>query len=65
MENPLLTFRQNSIISEKPGYLTEKLKTFTSLKFFVIFFFSHITCLTMSEKGYLPFFNFVWILSYW
>ena len=39
MENPLLTFRQNSIISEKPGYLTEKLKTFTSLKFFVKFFF--------------------------
>ena len=32
MQNPILKFRQSSIISEKPGYLSEKLKTLTSLK---------------------------------
>ena len=30
MQNPLLKFRQSSIISEKPGYLSEKLKALTS-----------------------------------
>ena len=28
--NPLLKFRQNSIISEKPGYLSRELKILTS-----------------------------------
>ena len=27
MQNPVLKFRQSSFISEKPGYLSEKLKT--------------------------------------
>ena len=30
MKNLILKFRQSSIISEKPGYLSEKLKTLTS-----------------------------------
>ena len=30
MQNPILKFRQSSFISEKPGYLSEKLKTSTS-----------------------------------
>ena len=30
MQNPIPKFRQNSIISEKAGYLSEKLKTWTS-----------------------------------
>ena len=30
MQNPLLKFRQSFIISEKPGYLSEKSKTLTS-----------------------------------
>ena len=30
MQNPILKFRQSSIISEKPGYLSEKLETLMS-----------------------------------
>ena len=30
MQNPIPDFRQSSIISEKPGYVTEKLKTLAS-----------------------------------
>ena len=30
MPNPIPKFRQSSIISEKPGYSSEKLKTLTS-----------------------------------
>ena len=30
MQNPIPNFRQSSIISEKLGYVTEKLKTLTS-----------------------------------
>ena len=30
MENAILKFKQSSVISEKPGYLSEKLKTLTS-----------------------------------
>ena len=30
MQNPIPNFRQSSIISEKPGYVTEKLKTLAS-----------------------------------
>ena len=44
MQNPIRKFRQNSIVFEKPGILSEKLKTLTStnyhrliylLKFFI------------------------------
>ena len=37
MPNPLPIFRQSSIISEKPGYLTEKLKTLKAIVEFNIF----------------------------
>ena len=30
MENPIQKVRQSSIVFEKPGYLTETFKTFTS-----------------------------------
>ena len=30
MQNPTLKIRQSSVISEKPGYLSEKLKALTS-----------------------------------
>ena len=33
IQSSILKFRQNPIISEKPGYLTEKLKTLTSLNY--------------------------------
>ena len=39
MQNPIPTFRQSCIISEKPGYLSEKLKTSapTTIKFNIFF----------------------------
>ena len=33
MLNPVFKFKQSSCISEKPGYLSEKLKTLTSSKY--------------------------------
>ena len=39
MQNPLLKFRESSIISEKPGYLPGKLKTLTSSKHHRIYYF--------------------------
>ena len=43
MQNPLLKFRQSFIISEKPGYLSEKLKTMMSsnyLKYLLVKLFT-------------------------
>ena len=43
MENALCKFRQSSIISEEPGYLSEKLKTLTSSSYYrVLTFFTEI-----------------------
>ena len=43
MQNPVLKFRQNFFISEKPGYLSEKLKTLTSSNHHrVLIFFAEI-----------------------
>ena len=36
MQNPIPKFRQSPIISEKPGYLSEKLKTLTSSNLFFL-----------------------------
>ena len=34
MQNPILKFRQSSIISEKPDYLSEKLKSLTNFNYY-------------------------------
>ena len=42
MQNSIPKFRESSIISEKPGYLSEKLKTLTSSKYRSLIFFAEI-----------------------
>ena len=37
MQNSLFNLRQSSIISEKRGYLSEKLKTLTSSNYHILF----------------------------
>ena len=39
MQNPITKFGRSSIISEKPGYLTEKLKTLTSSNYHRVKYF--------------------------
>ena len=39
MENPMKKFRQNSIVFEKPGTLSEKLKTLTSSNYHRVKYF--------------------------
>ena len=39
MRNLIQKFRQSSIISEKPGFLHEKLKTFTSSNYYRVQYF--------------------------
>ena len=58
MQNPLLKFRQSSIISEKPGYLSEKLNPLTSSIEFNIFCwsFAHVSYLPVSTKWSSEFF---------
>ena len=60
MQNPLPKFKESSIISEKQGYLSEKLKTLTSSNYhrFNNFYgnFAHISNLIMSTKECLRFF---------
>ena len=57
MQNPLLKFRLNSIISEKPGYMPEKLKTLTSSNYHKVRYFLLKFCTrflpnnTVSTKG--------------
>ena len=59
MQNPIPKFRQSSIISEKPGYLSEKLKTLISSKFIIFCWnFAHVSYLTMSTKVCSDFFSF-------
>ena len=58
-------FRQNLIAFEKPGILTENLKTLTSPNYPRVQYFLHTfptyQCL---QKDVRDFFYFVWILSY-
>ena len=60
MQNLLPKIKENPIISEKPGYLSEKLKTLTSSNYhrFNNFYcnFAHISNLIMSTKECLRFF---------
>ena len=42
MQNSITKLRESSIISEKPGYLSEKLKTLTSSNYHRVVFFAEI-----------------------
>ena len=44
MQNPIFKFRESSIISEKLGYLSEKLKTLTSSNYHNVSNFSLKFC---------------------
>ena len=55
MENPMKKFRQNSIVFEKPGTLSEKLKTLTSsnyhrVKYFLLKFCTRFLLTNVYER---------------
>ena len=51
MQNPIQKFRQSSIVFEKPGILSENLKTYI-----FCWNFAHVFYLPMSTKGCVGFF---------
>ena len=62
MQNPLQKFRQSSIFLEKPGILSEKLKTLTSSNYPTVQYFLLKVCtrfLLANVKGCVDFFYFV------
>ena len=67
MQNPIPKLKQSSIISEKPGYLSEKLKIWrapTTIGFNVFCWnFAHVSYLRMSTKWYSDFFLDLELLS--
>ena len=62
MQNVIQKFRQSSIVFEKPGILSENLKTFTSSNYptvqYFLLNFAHVFYLPLSTKGYVGFFLF-------
>ena len=56
MKNPIPELRQTSIISKKPGFLSEKLETLTSSNYHRVEYFywnlAHVSYLVMSAKGF-------------
>ena len=62
MQNTIQKFRQSSIVFEKPGFLSEKLKTLTSSNYhrvqYIFRNFVHVSYLSMSTKGCSRFFFF-------
>ena len=58
MQNTVQKVRQSSIVFEKPGILSENLKTLTSSNYPTVQYFFAET-LPMSTKGCLGFFYFV------
>ena len=59
MQNPLLKFRQSSIISEKPVYLSEKLKALTSfnydrVKYFLLKFWTGFLITNIYKRQNFP-----------
>ena len=50
MQNPIQEFRQSSIVFEKPGILSENLRTLTSSNYPVFQFF----CWNLAPVSYLP-----------
>ena len=61
MQSPLRKFRQNSIVFEKLGYLSEKLWRVAATVEFNIFYwnFAHLSYLPVSTKSYSGFFYLV------
>ena len=54
MQNPIPKFRQSSIFSEKPGYLSRKLETLKSSNYMEYIFywnFAHFSYLTLCKKN--------------
>ena len=62
MQNPPLKFRQSSIVSKKPGYLSENWKLWwasTTTEFNIFsWIFAHVSYLPISAKGWSEFFLF-------
>ena len=61
MDNPTQKFRQGSIVFDKPGILSQKLKTLTSSKYLIFFcwnlhMFPTYQCV---QKGVQDLFHFV------
>ena len=59
MQNPQIKFRQSSIISEKPGYLSEKLKALTSsnydrVKYFLLKFWTGFLLTNIYKRQNFP-----------
>ena len=70
MQNLIPKFSQNSIISEKPGYFSEKLKALASSNYhrnlFFCWNFAQVSYLTMSTKGSSEFFFILcrsWVIN--
>ena len=64
MQNPIQKFRQNSIVLEKPGILSENLKNLTSSNYPTVQYFFAETLHTFPtyqclQKGVWDFFYFV------
>ena len=63
MQNPIPKFKQSSIISEKPGYSSEQLKTLTNSNYhrvqYFLLKFAHVSYLTMSANGISGFFKLI------
>ena len=68
MQNTIQKFRQSSIVFEKPGILSEDLKTLTSSNYPTVqlFFADSSTFSTFQrrQKSVRDFFYFIYILSY-
>ena len=70
MQNPIPKLRQTSVVSKKPSFLSEKLKTLTSSNYHrVQYFFAeflHVFYLVMSTKGRVGFFLILcrsWVIN--
>ena len=68
MQNPIQKFKQSSIVFEKPGILSENLKTLTSSNYPTVnifcWNFAHVSYLPMSTKECVGFFLFYLDLEY-
>ena len=51
MQNPIQKFRQSSIVFEKPGILSQNLKTLTSSNYHTV---QDIFCWNFADVSYLP-----------
>ena len=62
MQNAIQIFRQSSIVFEKPGILSEKLRALTSSNYLTVPYFcwkfAHVFYLPLSKKGCVGFFLF-------